>query len=177
MKTLIFFMIPLVFTTWVCICLAETNKESDSPNWVSGTVESIQSGKESSLVSVKMRNGEQFNFSSANDKLEGIKVGDGISANVTKGWAESVTKLKEAVDVVKPKEDSTEFQWVSGEITAIKMGKESSLVSVKTEDGDNFKFSAANQLVNGITLGDRVKAKIYRGWAESIDTGAAKPKP
>jgi molybdopterin-binding protein len=170
MKATIVSVILLLFTMNVIIVLAEEETDSDKVNWVSGVVESIQSGKENSLVSVTMTNGENFNFSSNNDKMEGIQVGDSISSKVANGWAESIEKLEKPVEIAKPKKDSGEPQWVSGEITAIQTGKENSLVSVKMQNGENFNFSATNQMLLGIMVGDRVTAKVNKGWAETIAT-------
>jgi molybdopterin-binding protein len=170
MKTTIVSVILLVFTMNIIIALAEEETGSDKVNWVSGVVESLQSGKVNSLVSVTMQNGENFNFSSTNDKVEGIQVGDSISSKVVNGWAESIEKIERAVEIAKPKKDSGEPQWVLGEITAIQTGKANSLVSVKMQDGENFNFSATNQMLHGITVGDRVRAKVYKGWAETIAT-------
>ena len=37
-------------------------------------------------------------------------------------------------------------------------------------NGENFNFSAKNQLLLGIMVGDRVRAKVYKGWAQTIAT-------
>lgn len=170
MKSTIVSVILLVSMMNFSMALAEEETDSDSVNWVSGVVESIQSGKENSLVSVTMQNGENFNFSSTNDKMEGIQVGESISAKVVNGWAQSIARLGKPVEIVQPKKDSEGFQWVSGEITAIQTGKESSLVSVKMQNGENFNFSATNQMLHGVMVGDRVRAKVNKGWAETIAT-------
>ena len=150
MKTTIVSIILLVFTMNVIMASAEEGTAADSVNWVSGVVQSIQSGKENSLVTMTMKNGDTFNFSSANDKIESIEVGDSISAKVVNGWAQSVGKLEKPVKIEKPKKDSEGFQWVSGEIMAIHTGKQNSLVSVMMSNGENFNFSAMNQLLLGI---------------------------
>jgi molybdopterin-binding protein len=170
MKTTVFSVLLLVFTVNFIVAFAQEQTDSDKVNWVSGVIESIQSGKDNSLISVIMQNGEIFNFSSTNDKMEGIQVGDSISAKVAKGWAQSVQRLGKPVEIAKPKKDSEGYQWVSGEITAIRTGKANSLVSVKMQNGENFNFSATNQIVHGIMVGDRVRARVYKGWAESIAT-------
>lgn len=170
MKTTIVSVALLVLTMNVIMALAEGQTESDKLNWVSGIVSSIQSGKENSLVSVTMQNGESFNFSSTNDKIEGIQIGESISAKVVNGWAQSVERLAKPVEIAKPRKDSEGFQWVSGEITAIQTGKDNSLVGVRMSNGENFNFSAKNQMLRGIMVGDRVRAKVYKGWAETIAT-------
>jgi hypothetical protein len=170
MRATIISVTLLAFTMNVITALAEEQPESHKLNWVSGIVESIRSGQETSLVSVTMQNGESFDFSSTNDKIEGIQIGDSISAKVVNGWAQSVERLGKPLKIAKPKKESEGFQWVSGEITAIQTGKENSLVSVKMSNGENFNFSARNEMLRGIMLGDRVRAKVYKGWAETIAT-------
>lgn len=170
MKTTIFSVVLLFFTVNVIMASAEGQTDPNSVNWVSGVVQSIQSGKENSLVTMTMKNGETFNFSSTNDKIEGMQIGESISAKVLNGWAQSVERLGEAAEIAKPKKDSEGYQWVSGEITAIQTGKENSLVGVKMSNGENFNFSAKNHLLLGIMVGDRVRAKVYNGWAETITT-------
>ncbi len=170
MKTTIFSVVLLFFTANVIMSSADGQTDSDSVNWISGVVQSIQTGKENSLVTMIMKNGETFNFSSTSDKIEGIQIGESISAKVVNGWAQSVERLGKPVKIAKPTKDSEEYQWVSGEVTAIQTGKENSLVSVKMSNGENFNFSAKNQLLLGIMVGDRVRAKVYRGWAETIAT-------
>lgn len=170
MKTTIVSVILLVFIINVIIASAEEQTNPDSVNWVSGVVQSVQSGKENSLVSIAMKNGEIFNFSSTNDKIEGIQVSESISAKVVNGWAQSIARLEKPVEIVQPKKDSEAFQWVSGEITAIQTGKDNSLVTVKMSNGENFNFSAKNQLLHGIMVGDRVRAKVFEGWAKNIAT-------
>ena len=170
MKTSVFSILLLVYTMNAIMVLGEEQTESDKLNWVSGIVESIQSGKENSLVSVTMQSGERFNFSSTNDRVEGLQVGDSIRSKVVNGWAESIEKLEKPINVAQPKKGSDEPQWVSGEITAIQMGKENSLVSVKMENGENFNFSVTTQMLHGKMVGDRVRAKVNQGWAETIAT-------
>jgi hypothetical protein len=170
MKTTIVLVTLLVFTMSVIMASAEEQTGPDSVNWVSGVVHSIRSGKENSLVTMTMTNGETFDFSSTNDKIEGVEIGESISAEVVNGWAQSVKRLGKPVEITGPKRDSEGFQWVSGEITAIQTGKENSLVSVKMSNGENFNFSAKNQLLVGIMVGDRVRAKVYKGWAETVAT-------
>ena len=147
---------------------AENETKSQKVNWVSGVVESIQEGQENSLVGVIMSNGENFNFSSTNDKLQGIKLGDSISAKVVGGWAESLEELKEAIKVTKPKKDSKGPQWVYGEITAIREDQENSLIRVKMPNGENFNIATSNELLQGFRVGEYITVKVVKGWAESI---------
>ena len=174
MKTTVFSVLLLVFTMSVTMTPAQGQTNSDKVNWVSGVVESIQSGKENSLVSVTMQSGERFNFSSTNDRVEGLQVGDSIRSKVVNGWAESIEKLEKPINVAQPKKDSDEPQWVSGVITAIQMGKENSLVSVRMENGESFNFSVTTQMLHGKMVGDRVRAKVNQGWAETIATNGGR---
>jgi len=115
-----------------------------------------------------MSNGENFNFSSTNDKLQGIKPGDSISAKVVGGWAESIEELKEAIKVTKPKKDSKGPQWVSGKITVFQEGEQNSLISIKMDNQQNFNVAISNELLKEIDVGDEVTVKIDKGWAEDI---------
>ena len=169
MKRTIISVILLASIINVSIAPAEEETGPYKVNWISGVVKSIQWGKESSLISVVMQDGEIFNFSSTNDKIEGIQVGDSILSKVVRGWAESIERPGKPVEIAKPKINSEAPQWVSGEITAIQTGKENSLVSVMMPNGENFKFSATNQMLHGTTVGDRVRAKVNKGWAETIE--------
>jgi molybdopterin-binding protein len=170
MKTTLFSVLLLVFTINFIMAFAQEQTGSDQVNWVSGVIESIRSGKENSLISVTMQSGEIFKFSSTNDKMEGIQIGESITAKVVNGWAQSVQRLGTPIETVKPKKGSEGFQWVSGEITAIQTGKENSLVSVEMQNGETFNFSSANRMLHGIAVGDRVRAKVNKGWAETIAT-------
>jgi molybdopterin-binding protein len=138
-------------------------------NWVPGVVESIKSGPNNSLVSLIMPNGENFNFSSTNDILQGIQVGDSITAKVVNGWAESIQLLKKAIKVARPPTDSIGHQWVSGIIEAIKEGPENSLITVKMSNGENFNVAISNDMLQGIQLDDNVYVKVVKGWAKSIE--------
>lgn len=169
MKRTIISAIFLVSIMNLCMATAQEEPGSYKVNWVPGVVHSIQWGKESSLIGVVMQDGEVFKFSSTNDKIEGIQVGDRILASVIGGWAVSIDRHGRAVEIPKPKIDSDGPQWVAGEITAIQTGKENSLVSVMMLNGENFNFSASNQMLHGMTEGDRVRAKVVKGWAETIE--------
>lgn len=67
-------------------------KKDKGPQWVAGEVVSIEEGPTDSLISVKQWNGNVFNIAIANDKLDGVKVGDQVTVKILKGWAQSVTK-------------------------------------------------------------------------------------
>ena len=168
MKTTIISVTLILFTMNVMMASGQEQTEPDNLNWVSGVVQSIQSGKENSLITVTMQNGENFAFSSTNDKVEGVEIGESISAKVVNGWAQSIARLGKSIQIRKPENESEGFQWVSGRVSAIRMGKENSLVSVVMSNGETFNFSAANQILHGIMVGDTVRAKVYRGWAETI---------
>jgi hypothetical protein len=43
-------------------------------------------------LSVKQWNGNVFNIAIANDKINGVKVGNYVTVKILKGWAASVTK-------------------------------------------------------------------------------------
>ncbi len=170
MKTTIVSVTLILFAMNINMAIGQEQTEPDKLNWVSGIVESIQSGKEDSLITVTMQSGESFAFSSTNDKVESVQIGESISAKVVNGWAQSIARLGKPIQIRKPKSESEGFQWVSGEISAIRMGKENSLVSVTMSNGETFNFSATNQMLQGIMVGNRVRAKVYKGWAETIET-------
>lgn len=170
MKKTIVSVTFMLFAMSVIVAVGQEPTNPDSVNWVSGIVKSIQSGRESSLIHVTMENGDSFAFSSTNDKIEGIQIGESISAKVVSGWAQSVGRLSKPIEIRKPKNESEEFQWVFGKVSAIQMGKENSLVTVVMSNGETFSFSAKNPLLRGIMVGDRVRAKVYKGWAETIAT-------
>jgi molybdopterin-binding protein len=170
MKTTIFSVALILFVMNVIMAIGQEQTEPEELNWVSGIIESIQSGKENSLITVTMQGGESFTFSSTNDKVEGVEIGESILAKVVNGWAQSIAKLGKPVEIRKPTNESEGFQWVSGKVSAIRMGKETSLVSVEMSNGETFNFSATNQMLHGITIGDRVRAKVYKGWAETVAT-------
>jgi len=67
-------------------------KNDKGPQWVAGEVVAMEKGSSNSLISVKQWNGNVFNIAIANDKLEGVKVGNYLTVKILKGWAQTVTK-------------------------------------------------------------------------------------
>ena len=169
MKKLINFIFISVSLLFSSIVLAEQNTESQELNMVSGIVESIKEGPRNSLVTVTMGNGENFNFSSRNELLKGILVGSSISAKVLNGWAESIKKLEQPIELMKKKGDVNDPQWLSGEISDIKECADSNLMSIKMTSGEVLDTSLSNELLRGIKKGDIVTVKIVDGWVETIE--------
>lgn len=92
MRRLIATSAILVFMATASMGLASTNMKSHRPYWISGQVTAIQNGPENSLVTMNLRNGQIFRFSSTNQKLEGVRIGDRISVRDVKGWAAHIEK-------------------------------------------------------------------------------------
>lgn len=59
---------------------------------LSGKVSEIQERPQESAVTLNLPDGQAFTFSSTNDKLEGIVVGDRITVREVRGQAASIEK-------------------------------------------------------------------------------------
>jgi molybdopterin-binding protein len=80
--------------------------KSNRGYWISGQVTAIQNGPENSLVTMNLPNGQVFRFSSTNQKLDGIRIGDRIAVRDVKGWAAHIKKtdMKLAKSSPEPKQ-------------------------------------------------------------------------
>jgi molybdopterin-binding protein len=59
--------------------------------------------------------------------------------------------------------------WISGQVTAIQNGSENSLVTMNLPSGEIFRFSATNQKLDGVKIGDRISVRDVKGWAAHIE--------
>jgi hypothetical protein len=82
----------LAFMATASMGLASTNMKSQRGYWISGRVTPIENGPENSLVTMNLPNGQIFRFSSTNQKLDGIKIGDRIAVRDVNGWAAYIEK-------------------------------------------------------------------------------------
>ncbi len=104
-----------------------------------------------------------------NDQLKGIQVGDNVTVERFKGWAELIEKgeLKTGA-TPKPDKKKSGPQWVAGYLVAIDEGEEDSLLSIKLSNDKIFNVSASNDQISGIKVGDYITVKILKGWTQSI---------
>ena len=82
----------VAFMATASMGLASTNMQSHQGYWISGQVTAIRNGPENSLVTMHLPNGQIFRFSSTNQKLGGIKIGDRIAVRDVNGWAAHIKK-------------------------------------------------------------------------------------
>jgi hypothetical protein len=105
MRRLIATAAILVFMATSSMGLASTNMKSHRGYWISGHITAIQNGPENSLVTMNLPDGQVFRFSSTNQKLEGVRIGDRISVRDVNGWAAHIekTNMKLAKSSPEPK--------------------------------------------------------------------------
>lgn len=82
----------VAFMATASMGLASANTQSPQGYWISGQVSAIQNGPEDSLVTMYLPNGQIFRFSSTNQKLGGIRIGDQIAVRDVNGWAAHLSK-------------------------------------------------------------------------------------
>jgi len=163
-------ILTLAFILSVLISFNSAIAQSgDGPLWVSGEVTSIFEDRDGAIFSLKLASGEDYNISASGELLEDIKVGDYVTVEINKGWAELIEKgdLKTGA-TPKPEKRKTEPQWVAGDLVAINEGQEDSLLSIKLSNDKIFNVSASNDKISGIKVGDYITVKILKGWAQSI---------
>ncbi len=149
-----------------CFAFAQSG---DAPLWVSGEVASIFEDQSGGLISLKLADGERYNISVTRDQLKELQVGDNITVEIYRGWAELIEKEgAEMKESPKPEKQKTGPQWIAGKLYAIDQGPENSLLSVKLSNDKIFNVSAPNEMLSDIKIGDYITVKIERGWAESI---------
>jgi hypothetical protein len=96
-------------------------QQSGSTLWITGKVMSIEEGKKESLVSLDLGGGEYFNVAAANNLLRDIKVGDVVTVQMVKGWAEMVEIAEgEAIPITGPEKSDKGLQWVAGRSLRLK---------------------------------------------------------
>ena len=108
MRRLIATTAILVFMATASMGIASTNMKSHRGYWISGQVTAIENGAENSLVTMNLPDGQIFRFSSTNQKLEGIRIGDRISVRDVKGWAAHIEKRN--MKLAKSSPESTKKQ-------------------------------------------------------------------
>lgn len=106
MRRLIATSAILVLMATASMGLASTSMKSHRGYWISGQVTEIQNGPENSLVTMNLPNGQIFRFSSTNQRLEGVRIGDRISVRDVNGWAAHIEKrnIKLAKSSPEPKQ-------------------------------------------------------------------------
>jgi len=89
MRKIITFVLILGVLTTISSAIAQSG---GGPLWVSGEVASIYEDQDGALISLKLADGETYNISATNDQLKGIHVGDHITVEIFKGWAELIER-------------------------------------------------------------------------------------
>ncbi len=144
-------------------------QSGDAPLWVSGEVTSIFEDQGGGLISLKLANGENYNISTTREQLKDLQIGDNITVEVYRGWAELIEKADDKPQASPdPKNEKNGPQWIAGNLVAIDQGAETSLLSVKLSDDKVFNVSASNDITSGLNVGDYITVKIQRGWAQKI---------
>ena len=140
-----------------------------SPQWVTGSVVSIVESGGGSLLSLSLPGGELLNVPSRPGLLEGVQVGDVVTVQIIEGEARILrVAQKAAPSTPAPQKKDSGVQWVPGEVISIEEGPTDSLLSVKMSDGTVFNVAASNDKITGIKVGDRVIARVFQGWAQSV---------
>jgi len=166
MRKIITFVLVLGVLTTISTAIAQSGS---GPLWVSGEVASIYEDQDGALISLKLDDGETYNISATNDQLKGIQVGDYVTVEIFKGWAELIEKGDAQTGAKpEPKKKKSRPQWVAGYLVSIDEGQEDSLLSIKLSNDKIFNVSASNDKISGIKVGDYITVKILKGWAQSI---------
>ena len=141
-----------------------------APYWVKGEVVSIDQGPENSTVGIKLSNGEIYRAAANNELLKGIQVGNSISVEIIRGWAEVVEKTDAGADAgAQEKSKPTRGpQWIVGEVVSIDQGPENSTVGIKMYNGEIFTVAGKNDKFQNVKVGDRITVKTLKGWAKSV---------
>ena len=144
-------------------------QSGSSPQWVTGKVASIFEDKDGALISLEMADGEPYNVSVTSDMLKGIKVGDVVTVEIYRGWAEMIEKADVKPPATpKPDKAKTGPQWVAGTLVSVDEGPQDSLLSIKLSNDKVFNVSTSNDKIKGIKPGNYITVKILKGWAQSI---------
>ncbi len=57
---------------------------------------------------------------------------------------------------------------LSGKVSEIEKCPQTSLVTLGLPDGQTFRFSSTNRMLDGILVGDRITVREVKGWAAFI---------
>lgn len=161
--------IVLVFVLSLSVAGTALAQSGSAPEWITGEVVSLDEGQDGSLISLQMPDGEIYNVSVKEEMLKDIGVGDIVTVEIYKGWAELVEKADQKPSAThKPDKKKTGPQWVAGTLVSMEEGPEDSLLSIKLSNDKVFNVSASNDKVEGIKPGDYLTVKILKGWALSV---------
>lgn len=161
-------ILALVFSLSVVGSIAFAQSGS-APEWITGKVSSIYEDKDGALISLEMADGEPYNVSVTADMLKGLSVGDVVTVQIYKGWAEMIEKADVTPPATpEPDKEKTGPQWVAGTLISIEEGAQESLLSIKLSNDKTFNVSASNDKIGGIKPGDYITVKILKGWAQSV---------
>ena len=144
-------------------------QSGEAPLWVSGEVASIFEDRDGALISLELADGQTYNISTTREQLKDLNIGDNITVEVYKGWAELIEKADAKPQATAdPKNKKRGPQWIAGDLVAIDQGAQNSLLSVKLSNDKIFNVSASNDKTSGLKIGDYITVKIMRGWAQAI---------
>ena len=167
MRIAIYMVLAALLLQMAQPAFARQGEVNDRANWINGVVRDIKKGSVNSLVTVVFEWDKEFDFAARNDLLEGISEGDSIQAKIVSGWAESVSRLDNQIQVRTKKPG--EPQWITGQVIKIDRDKETSLVHVKMSKDLVMKVATHNDLITDIQVGDNVVFRVVNGWAEGVD--------
>ena len=144
-------------------------QSGSAPMWITGKVASIYEDQDGAVMSLEMADGEPYNVSVTNDMIKDVSVGDVVTVEIYKGWAEMIQKADVKPPATpEPEKKKTGPQWVAGTVVSIEEGPEDSLLSIKLSNDKVFNVSAANDKIQDIKPGDYITVKILKGWAQSV---------
>ncbi|MEM7007529.1 MAG: hypothetical protein AAF462_00170 [Thermodesulfobacteriota bacterium] len=144
-------------------------QSGEAPIWVSGQVSSIFQDQDGAIISLKMADGENYNISVSPEQLKNLQIGDNITVEIYRGWAELIEKADTSSQASPaPDKKKSSPQWVAGTVEAINTGETDSLLSIKLSNDKVFNVSASNDKASNIKVGDYITVKILRGWAQAI---------
>ena len=110
-------IIDFAFIFAFCAVLVSAQaQEDDNTGWITGEVVSMEMGQNESLMGIELADGVIFNVAAANDQLKDVEVGDVVTVQISKGWAEMVEIAKgEGMQTPVPETKKKGPQWVVGE--------------------------------------------------------------
>jgi len=155
------FCIPAVGS----IALAQSG---NSPQWITGKVTSVYEDQDGAVMSLEMADGEPYNVSVDKEMIKGISVGDVVTVQIYKGWAELIERADIKPQATPEPDRNKSGQWVAGTLVSVEKGPQDSLLSIKLSNDKVFNVSVANDKVEGIKPGDYLTVKILKGWAQSV---------
>ncbi len=144
-------------------------QEEGGPQWITGEVVSIEEGQNESLMSLRMADREAFNVAVTNDLLQGVNVGDVVTVQIVKGWAELVEVAEDNTpQTPRPEKKGSGAQWVAGEVVTIEEGATDSLIGIKMPNDKVFNVAVSNEKLKGVSVGNYITVKIVKGWAQKV---------